>query len=180
MDKKELKSKPTEESVITWQAPEFQYQKKDVSWYWMSLIIGIILLALTVWQRNLLFAIFIIVAWLVVVYSASKTPTNWNFRLNEKGIQIYLSAKDEAARKFYDFKEMEGFDIHTNIVVGANEAPKKYGELILKIKKRFSPYLKINFPIADQEKITEFLQKYIPKEEYSESLADSFSKLIGF
>ena len=170
---KETKSKSAEESAITWQAPEFEYQKKDISWYWMSLIIGIVLLALTIWQRNFLFAIFIIVAWVVVVYSASKTPTNWNFKLNEKGIQIYLSEKDEAAKKFYDFKEMEGFDIHPNIA-------KNYGELILKIKKRFSPYLKINFPSANQEKIAEFLQKYIPKEEYSESLADSFSKLIGF
>jgi len=173
MDKKEPKIKPAEESAITWQAPEFEFQKKDISWYWMSLIIGIILLALTVWQRNLLFAIFIIVAWLVVVYSASKTPTNWNFKLSEKGIEIYLSAKDQAAKKFYDFKEIEGFDIHLN-------ETKKYGELILKTKKRFSPYLKINFLAVDQEKIAEFLQKYIAKEEYSESLVDSFSKLIGF
>jgi len=178
MDK--TKSKPAEESAIIWQAPEFEFQKKDVSWYWMSLIIGIILLALTVWQRNFLFAIFIVVAWLVVVYSASRAPTNWNFKLSEKGIEIYLSEKDEAARKFYDFKEIEGFDIYINTAAGMNEAPKKYGELILKIKKRFSPYLKINFPSSDQEKIAEFLQKYIPKEEYSESLVDSFSKLIGF
>jgi len=173
MDKNESKIKPAEESAIKWQAPEFEFQKKDVSWYWLSLIIGIILLALTIWQRNFLFAIFIIVAWVVVVYSASKTPTTWNFKINEKGVEIYLSEKDEAAKKFYDFKEIDGFDIHLS------EA-KKYGELILKTKKRFSPYLKINFLAADQQKITGFLQKHIPKQEYSESLADSFSKLIGF
>jgi len=170
MDKPKSK---LDDTAIKWQAPEFEFQQKDVSWYWMSLIIGIILLALTIWQRNFLFAVFIIVAWVVVVYSASKTPINWNFKINEKGVEIYLSEKDEAAKKFYDFKEIDGFDIHLS------EA-KKYGELILKTKKRFSPYLKINFLAADQQKIAGFLQKYIPKQEYSESLADSFSKLIGF
>jgi len=185
---------------IEWQAPEFEHRQKNVSWYWLSLLVSIILLALSVWQKNFLFAVFIIIAWFVIIYSTSRLPTIWNFKLSEKGIEINLPESDASSNKFYPINEIEGFDIHSTAqtntdftqtntdtkkslyqsVSSPSESMLEYKELILKIKKRFSPYLKINFPATDQEKITEFLQKYISKQEYSESLADSFSKLIGF
>jgi hypothetical protein len=180
-----------QKSVISWQAPEFQYSPKDISWYWLSLIIGIILLALSLWQRNFLFAVFIVIAWLVVVYSAGRNPTIWNFKLSEKGIEINLPNNDPASAKFYPYGEVEGFDIHPHTTTSDDINILRqsrlrsfgvgvHGELILKLKKRFSSYLKINFPAEEEEKIKDFLQKYITKEEYSESLADSFSKLIRF
>ena len=159
--------------MIEWQAPEFEHRQKDVSWYWLSLMVSIILLGLSVWQKNFLFAVFIIIAWFVIIYSTSRIPTIWNFKLSEKGIEINLLKDDNSSNKFYPINEIEGFDIH-------REGGQEYKELILKIKKRFSPYLKINFPLADETQIKDFLNKYISKEEYSESLADSFSKLIGF
>ncbi len=176
------KQTKTETEVISWQAPEFEYRVKGVFWYWLSLIIAIILLALSIWQKNFLFAVFIVIAWLVIVYSASRTPTIWNFKISEKGIEINLPNNDWTSSKFYLFSEIEGFDIHSSPTPPDQypETQPEYRELILKVKKRFSPYLKINFPLANEEKIKNFLQKYINKEEYSESLADSFSKLIRF
>jgi len=167
---KESKSKP-EEFMIEWQAPEFEHRQKDVSWYWLSLIISIILLALSVWQKNFLFAVFIVIAWFVIIYATSRTPTIWNFKLSEKGIEINLP-NDKSSNKFYPLDKIEGFDIHG--------LEGEYKELILKIKKRFSPYLKINFLAGDEMQIKDFLNRYISEEEYNESLADSFSKLIGF
>lgn len=160
------KSIKAQAETIEWQAPEFEHQQKDVSWYWLSLIIGIILLAVSIWQKNFLFTVFIVIAWLVVVYLAGRNPTIWNFKLSEKGIEINLPNNDPASTKFYPYGEIEGFDIH--------------GELILKLKKRFSSYLKINFPAEEEKKIKDFLEKYIAKKDYSESLTDSFSKLIKF
>lgn len=162
------KQTKTETEVISWQAPEFEYHQKDVSWYWLSLIIAIILLALAVWQKNFLFAVFVVIAWLAIVLLGRQPPTIWNFRIDEKGIQIGLPNSDPASIKFYSYDEIDGFDIHEG------------RSLIFKTKKRLSPYLKINFPAEQEEKIKNFLQKYISKEEYDESLADSFSKLIRF
>lgn len=166
MEKEEKKT-----PAIEWQAPEYEYQPKDISWYWISLIIGIILIALAIWQKNLLFAIFIVIAWLVITSIANRFPTVWEFKINEKGINIALS-KEESGAKFYPYAEIEGFDIHSG--------GEDYQELVLKIKSKFSPYLKINIHSADEEKIRDFLLKILPEEEYNPSLADSFSKLIGF
>ncbi len=164
------KSKPIEE--IEWQAPEFEYRPKDISWYWLSLMVGIILLALSVWQKNFMFAIFVVITWFVIIFASRRPPTIWSFKLSEKGIEISLPDGDRSSDKFYPINEVEGFDVHTG--------SQDYNELILKVRKRFSPYLKIDFPADEKENIEKFLEKYVPKEEYSESLADSFSKLIRF
>ena len=165
MEKEEKKS-----AAIEWQAPEYEYQPKDITWYWVSLMVGIILIALAVWQKNLLFAIFIIIAWLVITSMANRFPTVWEFKINEKGINIALP-NEKSGGKFYPYSEIEGFDIHP--------AGEDYQELILKTKSKLSPYLKINIHSADEEKIRDFLLKILTEEEYEQSLADSFSKLIA-
>jgi hypothetical protein len=174
-DKKEVAGNiekiDSEKSAISWQAPEFESHPKDVSWYWLSLITTIIILALAVWQKNFLFALFIVIAWLVIIYLSRRSPTVWQFRIDEKGIEISLP-KSREARKFYPYEEINGFDIKSG--------SDKYKELILKLKTKLSPYLKINIHSADEEKIKNFLLKFLLKEEYHVSLADSVSKLIGF
>ncbi len=181
MNKKEIKIKPKSEPELQWQAPEFEYYEKDVSWYWLSLMVGIILMALAIWQKNFLFVIFIIVAWLVVVGLARRSPSIWNFRIHENGIEISLP-KEKGAEKFYPFSEIKGFDIHDVSVgeISVEEKENKYKKLMLKLESKFSPYLKINIPVNKEEEIENFLEKHLPKKEYEESLADSFSRLIRF
>src|SRR3989344_345663 len=183
MEKKTQKSKTqkhqkSEESVtkkkevfISWQAPEFEYNPKDVSWYWLSLIVAIILLAFSLWQKNFLFAIFVAIAWFIILNWANRFPTIWEFKIDDKGIDINLPSK-KTVSKFYAYTEIEGFDIHP----GGEE----YKELVFRVKSKFSPFLKINFLSADEEKIKNFLVQFLPKKEFGESMADSLSKLVRF
>ncbi|MBI2594642.1 MAG: AzlD domain-containing protein [Candidatus Colwellbacteria bacterium] len=159
------------ESAIQWQAPEFEYNPKDVSWYWLSLIAAIILIAFSLWQKNFLFAIFVAIAWFIILNWANRFPTIWEFRIDDKGIDINLPSK-KTVSKFYAYTEIEGFDIH----IGGEE----YKELVFRVKSKFSPFLKINFLSADEEKIKNFLTQFLPKKEFSESVADSLSKLVRF
>lgn len=154
---------------VAWQAPEYEYRRKDVSWYWLSLILAIILLALSLWQKNFLFAIFVVIAWLVIVNQAARFPLIWNFKIDEKGIGI---ADKEGNDKFYPYTDIDFFDIH----IGGND----YKELVLKFKPRLTPLLKINIHSEDEEKINGFLLKYLPRKEVAVSLIDSLSKLIRF
>jgi len=194
MKKEKKKSKATtsapeepkikEETSISWQAPEFEYHQKDVSWYWLSLMVMIILLALSIWQKNFLFAFFVIIAWLVIVYSSRRLPAVWIFKISETGIEIKLAKDNSTNIKSYPYGEIDGFDIHSKTISPASDGTPttkpKYKELVLKLKSKFSSYLKINFLANDEEKIKNFLQKHIIQEEYKESVADSFFKLIKF
>ena len=158
---------------IIWQIPEYEYLPKNSSWHWLSLMIVIILLAFAFWQKNFLFAVFIIISFLAVNYLANRFPTIWQIKINNKGISIGLPNKPESD-KFYPLGDIESFDIHSD--VGGD----LYGELILKFKSKFLPYLKINIHAADEKKIEEFLIKFALRQEHHRSLVDSLSKLMGF
>jgi hypothetical protein len=171
MSRKRINQEKPSENFISWQAPEFEYRPKDVSWYWLSLIIAIILIALAVWQKNFLFVVFVVIAWLVVSSFSNRFPTIWEFKIDEKGLNISLPNK-KSGNKFYPYEDIGGFDIHT----GGEE----YKELVFKVKNKFSPYLKINIRAGDEEKIKNFLLQRLSKEEYQVSLADSLANLIRF
>ena len=167
LEKIEAKNPEEEPLLIEWQAPEFEYREKGVSWYWIGLIIAICLLAFSVWQKNFLFAVFTVIAYLVIVYSAGQKPAVWKFTINEKGVEIDPQKGKSIASRFYKYEEIAGFDIWEK-------------ELVLKTNKKISPYLKMNFPAEKEKEIKKFLIKHIPEEEYDVSISDSFSKLIGF
>ncbi|MEK7481872.1 MAG: hypothetical protein AAB607_00735 [Patescibacteria group bacterium] len=164
--------KKTNENEIIWQTPEYEYQPKDISWRWLSLIAAIILFAFAVWQKNFLFAIFIVIAFLLINYLAGKFPAIWEIKIDEKGIEIKLANSGEG-KKFYPMENIESFGVNSS----ANE---EYKELAVKFKSKLAPYFKINFYSKDEEKIKNFLLKFAPEEEISQSAIDSFLKLIGF
>lgn len=171
-----IKSGPDNESKIThpirWEAPEFEYHPKGVSWYWLSLIIAIILIALAAWQNDFLFIIFISIGWFLVVSLAKRFPAVWEFSIDEVGIQLNHQDYKGEPGKFYHWHDLEGFDIR--------EGVDDYGELWLKSKSRLSSFLKINFPQEKEREISDICSKFIPKEEYEESFSDHLSKLIKF
>ena len=177
VDIPKIKKNQNEEVIggaeIIWQIPEYEYLPKNSSWHWLSLMIVIILLAFAFWQKNFLFAVFIIISFLAVNYLANRFPTIWQIKINNKGISIGLPNKPESD-KFYPLGDIESFDIHSD--VGGD----LYGELILKFKSKFLPYLKINIHAADEKKIEEFLIKFALRQEHHRSLVDSLSKLMGF
>ena len=123
----------SENDIISWQAPEYDYRPKDVSWKWASLIAAVILIVFAIWQKNPLFIFFIIIALFLINHFAGQFPKVWQFKISEKGISVSLPDKKER-EKFYGFEDMESFDIHP--------AGEEYKELILKLKSKFTPYLK--------------------------------------
>ncbi len=165
-----MKNKLEENNFISWQAPEFEYQSKDVSWYWLSIIVAIIVAALAVWQKNFLFAIFVVVAELVIISFAGRFPVVWEFKIDEKGIKISKPNKEEG--KFYPYEELLSFDIHS--------AGEEHKELVIKLKSKLKPLFKINIHSKDEEEIKEFLLEFLPREEIHTSVIDSVSKLIRF
>lgn len=154
-----------EPKEISWQAPEFRYRYKDESWYWLTIMAAAILFLISLWQKNFLFAIFLIIAEAMVLIWAKELPRNFHFKLDKKGVHL-------GKMKFYSYEELIGFHLH--------ESDNEISELILKTKHRFHPYVKILLLTGDAPEINKFLKKHLSEIEYEESLADSFSKMIGF
>lgn len=157
---------------IVWQAPESEYSPKDVSWYWLSLILAAVLIIFALWQRNFLFAVFVVIAESLVISLAGRFPESWEFKINEKG--LILKKSGGGAEKIYQFKDIKSFDIHLTDEGG------DIGELILKFNSKLSPYFKINFFSKDEKELIAALSKFLPREEIKQSLADEIFKIIKF
>ncbi len=149
---------------IVWHAPEFEYIHKGIAWYWMTLIGAAVLFLIALWQRNLLFAIFIVISEALFLHWAREFPKTLRFAITKKGIEI-------GNIKSYEYSQLEGFHIIHRT---------DHGELILKTKTRIHPYTKIIVISEDIQEITDFLKKHIPEMAYEESLSEHFEKMIGF
>lgn len=151
---------------ITWYAPEFKYHHKELAWYWLSIIAAGILFLIALWQRNLLFGIFVIIAELLVIIWAKEYPKNISFKLDKRGLGI-------GKIKIYAYQNLEGFHIHES---GNDE----FVELIFKTNKRLHPHLTILTDKNDLEEVKEFLKQHLSEIEYEEPLSEAISRIIGF
>lgn len=144
---------------IAWKAPEFEYYFKGASWYWLVILLSILIIGFSILRRNFLFAIFIGIAAIIVIYWGRQKPREINFQITPKGVYI-----DD---RFYPFEELSGFAVHEN-------------EIIFGRKKRLSVYLKIFAYGKDLERAKNFLSKFLPTFEYEESLSDHIAKILRF
>jgi len=155
------------ESEIKWEAPEFENRERDVSWYWISIIIAAAMIAFAVWQKNFLFGLFIVIAEILVIIWGDRTPRMISFIITEKGLEFELG-------KFHAFSEMESFSIYES------HKDDEWDDIIFHIRGKFKLPLIIKIP---KEKIGDartVVKKVLKETDYEPTFIDSLEKLIGF
>lgn len=145
---------------IRWRSPEFRYYKKGLSWYWLTVITALILLVAAVWSSNFLFAFFIIIAELLIIFWGRQKPLEIEFKLDERGLAV-------GDKKFYPYEAFSGFAIVDE-------------ELIFRQKHRLSAHIKAFAEPADLGRIASFLTSRLPEFEYQKSLLEHIAKIIRF
>jgi hypothetical protein len=118
----------------------------------------------------------VVIAFFTINYLTNRFPPIWEIKINEKGIFIGLPNSEK--KKFYPIEDIESFDIHSEVYENGEEG--EYRKLVLKLKAKISPLLKINIYPKDEPKIKEFILRFASQEELSKSLTDSLSELIKF
>jgi len=147
-----------------WEAPEFEKRGKAKSWFIFPAILTIILGIIALLTDNILFLIFIILAFVVFYMYANKEPRILKFKINEKGVEI--------DGRIHDFDSLRSFWLFYS--------PPEEKELSFRSKKTFFPYIRI--PLADQNpnELRNFLLKFLPEKHHRESIIDIWMKRVGF
>ncbi len=148
-----------------WQAPEFEFRPKSVSWYWMSIILSAAIIAFAIWERNFLFGIFIVIAEILFIAWGNETPATVNFMLTENDLAV-------GEAKHYQVKLFESFSV--------NELDDDWIELFFTFKAKFRTALKIMLPKEKIEEVRRNLKPTLREVEFEPSLLDSLEKIIGF
>ena len=150
---------------IAWEAPEFEYREKDISWYWITIIIAALIIAFSVWERNFLFGFFIVIAEILVIMWGTQKPRTFTFALNDSGIEV-------GEHKFHALKEFESWS--------AAEIDDEWTEIAFNFRARLKIPLKIMAPHDKLDEIRKNLKLVLREVEHETSLLDAIEKLIKF
>lgn len=151
--------------AIIWEAPEFEYHEKGVSWYWISIIVAAIIIAFSVWQRDFLFGFFIVIAEVLLITWGNETPRMIVFALDENGIAI-------GEYKHNSLKEFESWS--------AQQVENDYTELAFNFHARLKIPIKVLVPTEKLEEIRVNLKPLLREVEYQTTFFDTIERLLGF
>lgn len=155
----------TDQKEITWRAPEFEYFHKEVSWYWLVLIIAAVITTFSLWQGNILFALFTVIAVFLILSWGHKHPREIEFRIDEHGLEI-------EGHKSYSYQAFQGFAVqHLN---------PEWSEIIFRSRNKLTPYLKILIDNNISTEAKTLLNNFLPEIEYEISLVDHIAKILKF
>lgn len=142
---KENENQEIREAIFLWQAPEAQKYKKNGWWYVISLIVLAGLLWWSINDQNFLFAVFLVLFYLIILLLDIRPINNIEYALTKDGIKV--------GNNFHLFSEFN----HFYIINKNNQTRNLYLEFNNPIKGR------IIAPLADQnsDAIGEYLLNFL-------------------
>lgn len=153
---------------LEWRAPEYTDRPKHISWYWISIVVAVLILIATIWQRNFLFAIFVVLAEILILTWGERPPQMVDFLLTEKGLTI-------GGEKFYPWGEFKSFSIEKEEVEHLD-----WLEIVFFFDSHVKPTLKVRGPQAEIENIHQALAKKLPEVKWEPSLLDALEHFLHF
>ncbi len=152
--------------MIEWRAEEFEYRAKDASWYWLSIMIAVVLLTIAIWQKNLLFAFFVLVAEVLMLVWGSQVPETLDFSLGKEKLRIG-NRKEYSLREITEYSRMD-----------PERDPVSF---IFVFRNHFRPAVRIPVPQEKQEEVREHFREASVKEvEHEHTLIDTLEDFLGF
>lgn len=151
---------------VTWNAPEFEHRPKTVSWYWLTIIASVLFIGVAVWQKNILFGIFVVIAEVLILVWAEREPRTIAFRLTEREL-IIDAAKKHRLDEFASFSVDRGND-------------EEFIDAFLRFKSHIRPVLKIRVPSKKISSATEVFLVHMPEMQFEPTLLDAIEKLLRF
>ncbi len=153
---------------ISWSAPEYHYYEKGPRWYWGLIAIAAIIVVIALFQKNFLFAIFTVLAAILLGIWGTRTPRTFTFTLSEAGLDI-------GGKKFYPFDAFSGFS-----VISAIPESDTLGEIVLREKGVTGSWVKV---IVGKDQLSEIhatLAEHLPESEHQASIAEHIAKILRF
>lgn len=152
------------DTILEWTAPEYKERVRSVDWFWALGIIAISSAIASILYHNYLFAVFIVIAALMLGFFASRPPETLVFRITSKGLEL--------GREKYPYEKLKSFHI----------LDKDNGESILLVMSSRSVVPLIMVPLAEQspEHVREALIAHLPEERHNEPTAHKIMEYLGF
>jgi|SRR3989339_1605670 len=150
---------------IEWKGHEYTHFEKGSDWYWSLGLVAVAGSVAALIFKNVLFAIFILIAAFVLAIFASRKPNEVSFAISQRGLRI-----DDV---LYPFQSLKSFGIE-------ELTPKHIPRLIFKSKKIFALDIIIPLEHVHANEVHDFLINFLPEDEHYEPLVHKVMEWLGF
>lgn len=148
-------------NTIKWEAKEYITHDKNAGWYIGLVIVGLMLVALSVWLKWWTFTAVIVLCVVSLLIYVLRPPRKIKYAVSNKGLM--------EGDKQYLFENYRAFGIlqdDTNFAI------------VLMPRKRFSPVVTVYFPKDKGEEIVDIFGMRLPMEEVKLDLLDKIVRKL--
>ena len=149
--------------IISWQAPEFEEAERSSAWYLWSMVIALLLVVVAFIQENILFALFIVIAEVVILLLGHAGPAEHVYAFTDEGLLF----DDKLVRPFTDVNGYAFFDLGGQHV-----------ELVMRPAKKFQQYSKVLVPRDRMDQMRQLLSTKMHPFEYTPAIADTMARWL--
>lgn len=151
-------------AVFEWEGVEYRFEDKSADWYWALGIIATAVAIAAILFNNILLALLVVVASIVVGIHAAKHERIHRFRITQDGLFIDSN--------FYEFRNMISF----SVLEYADEAMPP--SLSLKTKHFLVPHLLVPINDHDPVHVYEYVAQHLPEGRHDRSRLDRLVELF--
>ena len=152
------------EPRLSWQIEEYTHRPKGPDWFWALGVIALAGAAIAIIYHNILFAIFIIIAALILGFYAAREPDIIDIVISDDGIKI--------RKYFYQFEKIKGFGIDEHDLGN---------HLIIESDRIVTPFISIALPLTiDPEELRSLLKSKITEKPLKEHPSNRIMEHLGF
>ncbi|MBT4277313.1 hypothetical protein HOD96_00995 [Candidatus Falkowbacteria bacterium] len=152
------------EKIKSWTFPEYIKHNRTTAWYVGAFLMIGLLLLYSARTDNFLFAIVMIMIFVVVIHSHKQDPLKMKFSIYENGILLN--------EKFYGFKGLNNFWI----AYDPPEVKKLYFEVDNIFKSILIIPIEKNSPLELRDILTKYLEEDLEKE--GESTSEALGRMM--
>ena len=146
---------------VSWDAQEYVVRDKNGAWYTGLVIVGLALIALSIWLQWWTFAVLVAVSVVALIVYSVRPPRMIHYELSHECLR-----EGEREYKFADFKAF-----------GVMQEGAHFS-IVLVPRKRFAPQVTVYFPEANGEAIVDLFGAHLPMEEIRLDVLDRVVKFL--
>jgi len=166
-DQEQLTPEKVAFEPLVWEADEHVHTDKGKDWYWALGLMAVALAVGALLFNNVLFAVFVLVAAVVLAMLASQKPRRVTFAVTQRGVRV-----DD---KLYPYQSIETFGVEEQDV-NSTDADK----LILQLKSNFAMNVIIPLVGVDSDEVHTRIGAFVPEEDLVEPLTHRVMEALGF
>lgn len=147
--------------AVRWEAKEYIQHDKNAGWYVGLAIVGLALVALSVWLQWWTFTAVVVLSVVSLLIYVLRPARVLKYSISSKGL-----TEGEKVYNFEDFKSFGILQDDTNFAI------------VLTPRKRFSPVVTVYFPKEKGEEIVDQFGARLPMEEVKLDLIDKLVRKL--